>query len=49
MTKTIKDRIAKSVKKSPKPKSTKSKPVDWYAKAKASIAINKAPDSTKDR
>jgi hypothetical protein len=49
MTKTIKDRIAKSVKKSPKSKNTKSEPMDWYAKAKASIAINKAPDPTKDR
>lgn len=49
MAKAIKDRIAKSVKKSTKAKSTKSQPIDWYAKAKASIAINKASDATKDR
>lgn len=49
MAKTIKEHIAKSVKKSVKPKSTKSEPVDWYAKAKASIAINKTPDPTKDQ
>jgi hypothetical protein len=49
MTKTIKDRITKSVKKSPKSKNTKSEPIDWYAKAKASIAINKAPELTKDQ
>jgi hypothetical protein len=49
MTKTIKDHISKSVKKSPKSKNTKSEPIDWYAKAKASIAINKAPDPTQDQ
>ena len=49
MTNTIKDRISKRVKNSPKSKNTKSEPIDWYAKAKASIAINKTPDPTKDQ
>ena len=49
MAKAIKERIAKSVKKSTKAKSVKGEPIDWYAKAKASIAINKAPDPTKDQ
>lgn len=43
MTKTIKDRIAKSIKKPTKAsakKKTKMQPVDWYAKAAASIAIS---------
>jgi hypothetical protein len=43
MTKTIKDRIAKSVKKSTKTNVSKKKklpPVDWYAKSKAAIAIS---------
>jgi hypothetical protein len=49
MKKTIKDRIAKSVKKSPKTKIGKNEPVDWYTKATASIAINKSSEPTKDQ
>jgi hypothetical protein len=49
MTKAIKERITKSVKKLTEAKKTKRESVDWYSKAKASIAINKAPDPAKDQ
>ena len=47
MAKTIKDSIAKSVKKPSKTASkkiNKADPADWYAKAKASIAISKTDE-----
>ena len=47
MTKTIKDSITKSVKKPSKAaskKASKIEPADWYAKAKASIAISKTDE-----
>ena len=53
MTKTIKDSIAKSVKKLSKTasKKLKAEPADWYAKAKASIGISKTdePQSPRSR
>jgi hypothetical protein len=47
MAKTIKDSIAKSVKKPKNPtskKASKIEPTDWYAKAKASIGISKTDE-----
>jgi len=47
MTKTVKDSIGKSVKKPSKivsKKANKAEPTDWYAKAKASIAISKTDE-----
>ena len=47
MAKTIKDSIAKSVKKPSKASSkkiNKADPADWYAKAKASIGISKTDE-----
>lgn len=47
MTKTIKDSIGKSVREPSKivsKKVNKAEPTDWYAKAKASIAISKTDE-----
>ena len=47
MAKAIKDSIGKSIKKSSKASSkkiNKADPADWYAKAKASIAISKTDE-----